>query len=102
MSTPVGFQVHPPTIDGAGQAATRIGGAISQLSAQVRPDSELPNALTIGSTMWALVPVWEQHLQATGDEVKQDGNDLSATHRNYLSTEDAVARSFDDVHELGG
>ena len=97
--TPIGFQVHPPTLDGAGQAATRIGTAISGLGAEVRPYSEMTNTLGIAATMRNLVPVWEGQFRTTGDEVKQDGTDLSATHENYTRTEDGAAQSFTDIHK---
>ncbi|MFD2415542.1 hypothetical protein [Amycolatopsis pigmentata] len=102
MSSP-GFQVHLPTVDSAGQAAGPIGAAISELGSEVRAASNVqpaPDGLTIGATLLAVTPLWQRHLMALGNEVKQDGDNLTAAQENYARADTNAVQSLSELQSL--
>jgi hypothetical protein len=87
-------------VDGAGQAAVRIGDAISELGSEVPAASDVqpaPDGLTIGATLLAVTPMWQRHLAALGGEVTQDGHDLIAVQRNYSHADTSAVESLSEI-----
>lgn len=92
-----GYQVEPSRIRAAGQAAIRIGEAISALANDVDGActiSPAPAGLDVGSTLLAIDPLWQQHFRAVGDDVQQTGQTLAKVSRNYSATESKSSATF--------
>jgi hypothetical protein len=102
-NTGPGYQVDPPTLNSAGEAAIGIGMDVSARAGDVPPACTIPipaagtDTLDVASTLQTIIPLWQQHFTNVGADVQNTGNTLCANADNYSHAEATIASSFHEI-----
>lgn len=92
-----GYQVEPNTLNGACEAAIRIGQNISALADDVDPACAVPTDMPVGAALLAADPLWQQHFRNVGANVTATGQLLCQSSANYTAAESSISASFRSI-----